>query len=260
MNSMTRIGLAATALLATTLPAAANAQPTGQTQSPAADKIDPVAIQALKGMGAYLKTLQSFEIRSKATIVNTVEDTDLQISLGLENVYRIQRPDKFFISLQSDRQVRDYYYDGKTFTVNIPRQKFFSTVTAPPTIGAVVEDIYEDYGITLPLSDLFTWAMDGGPTEGIRTALRVGFAKINNVDTDQFVFRGRDLDFEVWIARGPHPLPMKLAIKSRDDAGRPSYSAELSWNTDAKFTATTFAFKPDTGASSIQMARLSGGK
>ncbi len=101
--------------------------------------------------------------------------------------------------------------------MNIPRQKFYSIVTAPSTIAQVVNDIYDEYGIALPLSDLFTWAMEGGPTDGIKTALRVGYAKINGVDTDQFVFRGDTLDFQVWIARGARPLPAKIAIASRDD-------------------------------------------
>lgn len=258
MRSSRRFDLAAIALLAV-MPVGGHAQNAEPAPAAAPDKIDPVAIQALKGMGAYLKTLQSFEIRSKATIVSTVDDTDLQITLGLDNVYRVQRPDKFFVSMTSDRQVRDYYYDGKTFTVNIPRQKFYATVSAPPTIAAVVEDVYEEYGITLPLSDLFTWAVADSPTDGIRTALRVGYAKINNVDTDQFVFRGKDLDFQIWIARGARPLPIKLAIASREDAGRPSYSAELDWKTDAKFTPATFAFRPDASASPVQLARLSTG-
>ncbi len=112
MTSLWRAELVATALLMAALPVGANAQGAAPAAA-VADKIDPVAIQALKGMGAYLKTLQSFEISSKATLVSTVEDSDIQISLGMENVYRVQRPDKFFITLQSDRQVRDYYYDGR---------------------------------------------------------------------------------------------------------------------------------------------------
>ena len=245
----TLLSVAALALISASPPGAP------PKQDAARAVLDPVALQALRSMGAYLKTLNSFELRSRATIETNVEDTDLKVTLGLENLYRVQRPNRFFIEVKSDRQFRQYFYDGKKFTVNVPRQGFFSQVDAPPTISDVVEDIYEEFGITLPLSDLFFWADEGSPTDGIESAVRVGYAKIGGVDTDQFAFRGELLDFQVWIARGPKPLPMKMVITTRDDPARPSYAAELSWNTAAKFAPATFAFKPDAKASAIQMAR-----
>lgn len=248
-------GIAAIALAAAA-PGSAPAQVAPVAAAGAAQTIDPVAIQALRNMGVYLKTLQSFEIRSKATIETNVEDSDIKITVGLENVYRVQRPNRFQITMTSDRLAREFYYDGKNFTVHVPRQQFYSTVAAPATISQVVEDIYDQFGITMPLSDLFFWADDGAPTDGIQSAMRVGFAKIGGVDTDQFVFRGELLDFQVWISRGPRPLPMKIVITTRTDPTRPSYSAELSWNTTAKFTPATFAFKPDAKTSAIPMARL----
>lgn len=252
-----KIGLAAIALIG--VPAAhAQTQPAPQPAAggTATATIDPVAMQALTAMGNYMKTLKSFEIHSKATIQTSMDDTDLKVTLGLENIYRVQRPDAFFIELRSDRQFRQFFYDGKTFTVSVPRQSFYSAVSAPPTIKAVVDDIYDQYGVSLPLSDIFYWADAGAPTDGIRSAVRVGYAKVGGADTDQFAFRGDSLDFQVWIARGAKPLPLKIAITDRSDPVRPSYEAELSWDTAAKFTPATFAFKPPSGASKIQMAKL----
>lgn len=254
-----KVGMAAVALAGISSHAA-RAQ--GPTPAPAATSaavttVDPVAVQALAAMGAYLKTLKAFELRSNATIETSMDDTDLKVTLGLENLYRVERPNRFFISVKSDRQQREFFYDGKNFTVNVPRQNFYAVAAAPPTITGVVEDVYENFGITLPLSDIFAWADAGAPTKGIKSAVRVGYAKVGGVDTDQFAFRGDSLDFQIWIARGARPLPQKIVITARDDTARPSYSAELSWNTNARFTASTFVFKPDAKASAIQMARLS---
>ncbi|MEP9359650.1 DUF2092 domain-containing protein [Sphingomonas sp. KR3-1] len=248
-----KLGMAAIALLAAPAFAQDAAQPAPTT---AAGTIDPLAVAALQAMGSYMKSLKSFEIHSKATIETNMEDTDLKVTLGLDNIYRVQRPNAFFIELRSDRQFRQFYYDGKTFTVSVPRQGFYSVVDAPPTIRAVVDGLYDEYGVSLPLSDIFTWADAGAPTEGLQSAVRVGYARIGGVDTDQFAFRGEDLDFQLWIARGPKPLPMKIAITDRSDPVHPSYSAELTWNTAVKFTPASFAFKPPSGASKIQMAKL----
>jgi hypothetical protein len=250
-----RIGLAAIALIGA--PAfAQDAPPAAPQANTATGTVDPLAVQALTAMGNYMKTLKSFEIHSKALIQTSMDGTDLKVTLGLENTYRVQRPNAFFIELRSDRQFRQFFYDGKSFTVSVPRQGFYSVVDAPPTIKAVVDDVYAQYGVSLPLSDIFYWADAGAPTDGIRSAVRVGFAKIGGADTDQFAFRGDSLDFQVWIARGSKPLPLKIAITDRSDPVRPSYEAELSWDTDAKFTPASFAFKPASGASKIQLAKL----
>jgi len=152
--------------------------------------------------------------------------------------------------------VRDFYFDGKArqFTVYVPRQNFFATVSAPPTIDAVVDDIYDRFDIVLPLADMFYWARDNASTDGITSAVRVGFAKIGNIDTDQFLYRGADIDWQIWIARGPKPLPMKIVMKARNDPDKPSYSATLEWNTDTTFAPATFAYRPDAKAAAIQLA------
>jgi len=253
-----RIALGAAAIAF--LPASASAQtsaPTQQGVSPAV--LDPVAIDALKGMGAYLKALKAFEIHSKATIETSMEDTDLQIHFGYEGTYRVQRPNGFFVQLKSDRSIREYTYDGKSFTVNVPRQNFYATVSAPPTICQAVDRMYLDYGISVPLADLFYWA-DTSETAGIVSAVRVGFAKINGQEADQFAYRGANLDWQIWIARGKAPLPLKIVITSRLQDPRPSLSAELTWNTSPSFSQSTFAFVPPAKASAIQMARYAAEK
>ncbi|WP_395335465.1 DUF2092 domain-containing protein [Novosphingobium sp. BL-8H] len=232
----------------------------GQASEPtAAGTLDPVALQALTGMGNYLKTLKTFELHSTATMEAALQDTDLVVHLGYEGTYRVQRPNAFYIQLKSDRAIREYFYDGKTMTVNVPRQNFYATAPAPATIRQTVDKIYADYGISLPLADLFYWS-ESPMTDGITSAVRVGFARVNGQDTDQFIYRGPDLDWQVWIARGSAPLPLKIVITDRSDKLRPSYSAELTWNTSAKFSAKDFTFTPDPKSTAIKMASLTGGQ
>jgi hypothetical protein len=246
------LALAATAALQGPAPAFAQAA----TDTAGTPPVDPVAIQALKGMASYLASLKTFEIHTRAEVETSLADTDLTVDLGVEGTYKVSRPDAFYVQLKSDRQVREYYFDGKagTFTVNVPRQDFFATVSAPSTINAVVDDIYDRYDITLPLADLFYWAREDAPTDGITTAVRVGYAKVGKADADQFLYRGEDLEWQIWIARGAKPLPLKIAIKTLNDPDRPSYTATLDWNTAASFAPATFAFKPGPKATPIRLA------
>lgn len=225
----------------------------------ATSTLDPVALDALKGMGNYLKNLKTFEIHSKATMEASLENTDLLVHLGYEGTYRVQRPNAFYVELKSDRAVREYYYDGKSLTVNVPRQNYYAKAAAPPTIRQTVDKIYADYGISLPLADLFYWS-ESPMTDGITSAVRIGFARINGQETDQFAYRGPDLDWQVWIARGAAPLPLKIVITDRSQQLRPSYSAELTWNTAPKFSAQDFTFTPDPKSTAIKLANTTGGQ
>lgn len=236
-------------------PAAAPAAPSAKT---AADTIDPIAIQALVGMGNYLKTLKSFEFHTKATAEAAFQDTDFLVHLGYEATYKVMRPTAFYVKLQSDRAIREYFYDGKTLTVNVPRQNYYAKVTAPPTIRQTVDKIYLDYGIDLPLADVFYWS-ENPVTDGITSAVRVGFARVNGKETDQFAYRGDTLDWQIWIARGKTPLPLRIVITDRTNPVRPSYSADLDWNTAPRLTAKDFAFVPPANSSPIQVAALAGG-
>ncbi|GFE72493.1 DUF2092 domain-containing protein [Novosphingobium sp. TCA1] len=224
----------------------------------AANTLDPVAVQALTGMGNYLKSLKTFEFHSKATAEAAFADTDLLVHLDYEATYKVMRPTAFYVEIKSDRAVREYFYDGKSLTVNVPRQNYYAKVAAPPTIRQTVDKIYLDYGIDLPLADIFYWS-ENPVTEGITSAVRVGFARVNGKEADQFAYRGDTLDWQIWIARGKAPLPLRIVITDRSDPVRPSYSADLDWNTAPSLTAKDFAFVPPKTASAIQLAALSGG-
>jgi hypothetical protein len=253
---MARCNLSTLALLALAFPIASPAVAQAPAASAAASTVDPAALEALRGMGAYLKTLTNFELRSNGTLSTSAADTDLKVSLGLQNTYRVQRPNRLFVEIRSDKQFRQYFYDGKSFTVYVPRTNSYAHVPAAATIGQLVGDLNKTYDIQLPLSDLFNWAIEGAPTEGIKSAKRVGHAKVGNIETDAYLYSDDTIDFELWISSGAKPLPIKLVLTARDDPGRTSYSAEFTWNTSPSFPADTFVFKPKPPASEGQFAQV----
>ena len=240
--------------LAIASPAAAQAQ--AAAPGAAAATVDPAAVQALQNMGAYLKTLTNFELRSNAKLVGGAGDTDLKVTLGLQNTYRVERPNRLFIEIRSDKRYRQYFYDGKTFAVNVPAKGAYAKVPAASTIAQLVKDIDTQYDLQLPLSELFKWAIEGAPVEGLRSAHRVGHASIGGVETDGFAFRDDLLDFQLWIATGAKPLPMKIVVTANDNTSHVSYTSELTWDTNPKFAPSTFVFKPEAKASEVPLAQL----
>lgn len=215
--------------------------------------VDPDSVAALDRMGAYLRTLGSFEIKTD-TLTDAVLDNGQKVQFAGTAQYKVRRPNAFAVTVSNDRKVRQFLYDGKTFTVFSPRMGYYATVPAKPTIREMMATAYDKFKIELPLADLFRWGTDDDHRDDITSAVTVGYAKINGVDTDQYAFREGNIDWQVWVQRGDKPLPQKIVITDTSDNAMPEFGAVLHWNTTANFNDATFAFKPPKDAKPITIA------
>ena len=215
--------------------------------------IDQAAIDALGRMGAFLRTLTTFEVVATTEIDEVMENGE-KLQLGGTTTYKVRRPDRMFVQLVGDRKVRQFYYDGATVTVAAPRMGYYAVVDAPATIGAMIDVARDTYAIEIPLADLFRWGTEKIPAEVVEGARTVGYARIGGVDTDHYAFRGAEVDWQIWIQRGEKPFPVKVVITSKTDAQSPQYTAELTWTELASLADDTFKFIPPAGAAQITIA------
>ena len=226
---------------------------TGAANAAGTPNVDPEAVAALDKMGAYLRTLGSFEIKAD-TLKDTVLDNGQKVQFAGNTEYKVRRPNAFAITVSDDRKVRQFIYDGKSFTVFSPRMGYYATVPAKPTIREVLATLYDKFGIALPLADLFRWGTDDDHRDNITSAVNVGYAKIDAKDADQYAFRQGKIDWQVWIQRGNKPLPLKVVITDTSDNAMPEYGAVLHWTTTTSFNDATFIFNPPKDAKPITFA------
>lgn len=267
----TALALALTLTFASAQSAAQEAQPTVPPRSGASmpewASDDPIAnegviedgaIDALKVMSAYLMSAKTLAITTQGSL-DVVTNDGQRIQLDGTTHYKVRRPG-FVIDYVSDIKSRRFIYDGKNFTVYSPKLGFYATVPAPATNREVLETIYNKFGISLPLEDLFRWG-DGSHAERIaalKSAYEVGPATIDGVPTDHFAFREADVDWEVWIQQGDQPLPRKLVIVDRTDPSRPTFTSRIQWQMNPTFSDADFAFVPDANSKRIQLATYKG--
>ena len=69
--------------------------------------------------------------------------------------------------MHSARSERELVYDGKMVTLQAPAQKYYSTVEFSGTIGELIDQLEQKYGVQLPLSDLFLWGTPAAPLDKI---------------------------------------------------------------------------------------------
>ena len=218
--------------------------------------VQPEAIDALSKMGAYLRTLKSFEMRSD-TVREEVDSRDQKLQFLGTTTYKARAPNNLIVDVAEDRRVRRFVYDGKSATLLAPRMGFYATVPAPPTIRELLDVLSQKYGIVFPLEDLFLWGTDADRRADLKRGYLVGYARIAGQDADQYAFRGEGIDWQIWIARGSKPLPLRVVIAGTRDSKLPQLEASLNWNTAPKFAADTFVFKAPPGAKAIIIASSS---
>ena len=226
-----------------------------QTTAAAKAAIDPAAMTALQGMGAYLRTLKTFQVEALTTNEDVLEDGLKTQYSGTVNILA-RMPDRLRADVSNERVERMYLYDGKTFTLFAKRLNYFATVPAPPTIGQLADKLDENYGIGVPLSDLFRWGTPGFSTEAITGAKDLGPSDVLGTTCQHYAFRQDDIDWQIWIQKGDNALPRKLVITTKTDEARPQTSAMYTWNLAPSFNDATFTFDPPAGAGKVVLAEI----
>lgn len=215
--------------------------------------LDPTAVAALESMGTALRTLDSFTVRSTSS-VDVVLDTGQKIQLDQRITYQANRPDGLYVELESDRRHRRLYYDGAALTLYSPRLGYYATVpTHARSLDELVTSASRDYGIALPLADLFYWGTPDLPMTALTSAISIGPATIAGVMTEQYAFRQPGVDWQLWIAADTR-LPQKIVITSLDDPSHPEFRAELAWDTRTPVPASASRFTPPDDAAAILLA------
>jgi len=214
--------------------------------------VDPKVVAALKTMGEHLRQLKSFSVHADTTIDESTDEGQ-KLQFGGTIDYKVRRPDRLRAEIDTDRQQRTFYYDGKTLTQYAPRMGYYGKVDAPPTLRELADVMKEKFNISFPLSDLFRWGTEDNDGSGLTSAAFVGPAKINGADCGHFAFRQPDVDWQLWLSHDTY-LPCKLVITTLDDPTQPQYVALFTWRTNVNFDDKTFAFEAPKTAHKIDIA------
>jgi hypothetical protein len=222
------------------------------TAPPAANAVDPAAIQALKDMGAYLQTLKRFRVSTEVTGERVLADGQkLQHSASAD--LDVSRPNRLRARIFSAGAERELIYDGKTVTLYTPAQKKYSTVEFDDTIGALIDRLEQRYAVQIPLSDLFVFGTPAAQFDKIESAMIAGRDFIDKDLCDHYAFRSGKIDWQIWITTGRKPLPRKIVITNRADEARPQSVSLIEWDLKPTFNDAVFKFMPPKGASRIEV-------
>ena len=230
--------------------------PAAQAQTPAAaPAIDQDAIAALTRMGTYLRSLKAYQIDVTITDEDVLDDGQKIQSESHTNLLA-RMPNGIRVERSSDRVERLYLWDGKNASILARRMNYYATVPAPATISELIDVLDEQYGIDMPLVDLFLWGAPEWTPAKIKGAMVVGPSVVAGTTCDQYAFRQDEVDYQIWIQKGDFPLPRRIVITTKTDEARPQHTAAYNWNLAPSFNDGAFVLDPPTGALRVELAKI----
>ncbi|WP_233236845.1 DUF2092 domain-containing protein [Bordetella sp. LUAb4] len=222
----------------------------------APNTVDPKAVEALLAMGRHLRSLQTFVVTGDSA-TEAVLDNGQNVTFLHRTVVQLRRPDRVRAEITGSAKPRGLVYNGKTFTLYDNNQRYYTVQSAPPTIDGLVQVLRDQYGIEMPLADLFYWGTDGDDTKRLTTATTLGLERVNGKLCRHYAFREQGLDWELWLQGNKQPLPCRLSITDVTQPSRPTFSVAYRWNLRPGLNAVTFTYRPAAGMREIGAMRVS---
>lgn len=227
--------------------------------SPAAEvksDIDPHADALLRRMGEYLGQAQFFSV--SAEIWQDIQlGSGQQVQAGRQVELQVRRPDRFHAEVHSPHRNRGLYYDGKSITLLNRIQNFYGTISAPSAIDEALDVASEQFGITLPLEDIIVSDPYKSAMRKVVAGIALGPVSVLGVPCEHLAFSMGKVDWQIWIEQGARPVPRKIVITYKDEAGTPEYIAIFSnWDFQTKLPDFLFNCEPPAGTAKISVEEI----
>ena len=206
----------------------------------------------LMRMADVLANTKAFSVTITAGY-DVVQDDGQKIEFGEVRQVLVDRPDRLRVQLeQSDGDKFAIYFDGKDLIMFSSKENVFTKVEKQGSVDDMLRYVVFDLQTPIPLALL--WASSIKEELEKRTT-EVDYVERTSIDgkpVDHLAGRMADVDFQMWVAQGEQPLPLRVIITYKKDTGQPQFSANLSdWNLAPKIEDAAFAFSPPAGAEAI---------
>jgi hypothetical protein len=201
----------------------------------------------------FLKAQQSFTVEMDVTYDNVLESGAKVQYSGYQKVW-VRKPDRLRSDYIGDERQTRFYYDGKSFSLLTPPLNVYATKEAPASLDEAVGYVEENYGITIPMSNLVISDPCSVIKSEFEQSLFIGNNLVNRVESYHLLLIGQDRDVQIWIGKDEPPLLLKAIITYRNLPGSPQYTTLFSnWNFNPSIPDDTFIFNPPEGASKIEI-------
>lgn len=212
---------------------------------------DDQATEVLRSMGAAIASLDKFVVSGDG-YVDARMDAGQIIEHSMDVTMRMSRPDAMRITNHNAESTQEIYFGDGVLTVYSQTHNFYAQTDAPEDVDAAASFAVNEIGIDAPMLDFVSSDVAGNFLRDAETVEYLGLSRFRDITYHHIGIRMAEIDVQVWVAAEGMPLPGKMAISSKWEAGSPRSVFFFSWDTDPDFAGKAFKFEPPEGATKIE--------
>ena len=243
--------LACAALLAT-----AGSMAAEPAKAPAATAAapQPAAADLLAAMAQYLAGLQGFEVRMAGSY-DAVQPSGEKIEFLELRELAVSRPAQLSLrQISSDGAEDTIVFDGKTMSVFSGAAGVYAQAAQPGSLDDAMLYFVRELGMNLPLAPMLSSRFPAELAKHLKGVEYVEYAMLPR-PAHHLAGRTDAVDFQVWVADGPQPVPLRVVITYRNEPAQPQFRAALlDWKFKAPEGADAFRFEPPKDARQVAFA------
>ena len=227
-----------------------------QAKSTPAPEVDKKAVAVLKRSAGFIAKTKRLGLSANIGF-DVLQASGRKLEFGMTGKLTIRRPDRLRMeSVRRDGTRRTLFFDGKKITLIGAGENVYARVAKPGNLDAALEYIQGALGVPMPLANFLYSDPVSVLASKIGSASYLGESLIAGVSCEHLAISNDQVDFQIWIAKGDQPLPRRLVITFKHDAGQPQFRSQITWDLSPAVPDSVFAFKPPKGAERIQFSTL----
>lgn len=214
------------------------------------------AYKILKSMSEYVGSQKTISATFDANVEVVTPELE-KIQFNNSGQLLLARPDKFRASRVGGYADVELSFDGKAATLLGKNIQAYAQLPITGTTDQLFDRLRADYGMQMPGADLLLVNSFDVLSADVVDAKYVGEAVIGGVECEHLAFRNDDTDWQLWVQKGPLPIPRKMVITSKAVTGGPQYTLVVrEWRTDTPAAPDTFVFQAPKGAKLVKIEDL----
>ena len=219
-------------------------------------QMDPNADRVLKQATDYLKSAKTLALQAVIEY-EVFLGSGHKIQLERRADIVLERPNKLRAEVEGDVPNRQLFYDGKSVTIYNVDHNAYTMLEAPTTIDAMVDFLYEEFDVSMPLVDLIVSDPYANYEANATFSRYLGVREFNGESCHHVLLSNAEIDYQLWILDGPDPLLRKVVIDYVNEPGVPQFSARFGdWSRETQTTSSVFEFSPPDDADEIDIIPL----
>ena len=237
-----------------TLLATAVVLATGQSAGAAESEANTI----LKGMSDYLARQQTIAVSFDTGVEIITSDLE-KLQFNSTSSTTLKRPNLLRTEREGGYARVELFYDGKTLTMRDRESNMYAQRPAAPTIDGLVTELHAGAGLATPGIDLLVSDSYAALMDDVQSGRVIGEGVINGVRCDHLAYRNSEVDWQIWIRKGPEKIPCKFVITSKTVAAAPQYTVTItSWKSGQAVADADLRFTPKAGERKVTPNELLG--